>query len=78
MAKVRSFLLHETAGVPDNFIAAFITDCEQQHYVNVTTTYIPYPSPRLNIIVTKRDEKLPGGSEEQKAGVIFEGSTTNK
>lgn len=57
MAKVRSFILNELGGVPDNFIAAFITDCESQHFVKVDTVYIPYPSPRITVIVTKSDTK---------------------
>lgn len=61
MAKVKTFLIKPDAerfgGVPDLAVAAFITECEEKFYVRVTTTFIPLPSPRLNIIVTKLDEK---------------------
>jgi hypothetical protein len=56
MARVKTFYLKPH--VPDLQIAAFITECEQEHYVNVTTTYIPVPdSPRVMIVVTKLDIK---------------------
>jgi hypothetical protein len=57
MAKVKSFYVHEEHGVPDGAIAKFITECEAEHYVTVKTVFIPVPSPRLTIIVTKLDTK---------------------
>ena len=58
MAKVKSFKLHKDFGVPDQAIAAFVTECEKEFYVNVQPVYIPEPTPRVMIIVTKLDEKL--------------------
>lgn len=57
MAKVKTFPINEVGGVPDGAVATFITDCEAEFYVTVTTTFIPYPTPRLTVIVTKLDEK---------------------
>jgi hypothetical protein len=57
MAKVKSFTIHDTRGVPDGAIATFITECEAEHYVTVTIVFIPMPTPRLTVIVTKLDEK---------------------
>jgi hypothetical protein len=59
MAKVRTFILHPEKGVHDAAIAEFITTCEEEFYVRVVTQYIPEPTPRLTVIVTKFDEKDP-------------------
>lgn len=59
MAKVRSFFLDEHDGVPDKAIATFVTECETDFYVNVSQQFIPFPSPRLCVIVTKLDRKEP-------------------
>ncbi len=57
-ARVKTFYLDiQSKGVPDVAIAAFITECEEQHYVSVVTQFIPVPTPRLTVIVTKLDEK---------------------
>lgn len=66
MAKVKTFDIDVATNknkgqpwaVPDGAIAAFITACEENFYVNVTTQYIPVPTPRLIVIVTKLDEKV--------------------
>lgn len=57
MAKVKSFVVHNERGVPDASIAKFITECEAEHYVTVKTVFIPHPTPRLTVIVTKLDTK---------------------
>lgn len=69
MAKVMTFFVKEVntesedprerrfGGVPDKAIEAFVTECERTHYVNVVCTYIPIPTPRLNVIVTNLDER---------------------
>jgi hypothetical protein len=57
VAKVKSFVLHPERGVPDAAVAQFITECEAEFYVNVRSVFIPFPSARLTVIVTKLDEK---------------------
>ena len=57
MARVKSFKLHKDFGVPDQAIAAFVTECEKEFYVNVQSVYMPEPSPRICVIVTKLDLK---------------------
>ena len=59
MARVKTFPINETYGVPDLAIATFITECEREHYVAVVTQFIPTPTPRLTVIVSKLDEKIP-------------------
>jgi hypothetical protein len=61
MAKVKSFFVHDEHGVPDAAIAKFITECEVEHYVEVKTLFVPVPTPRVTVIVTKIDEKLTAG-----------------
>lgn len=65
MAKVKTFILHPEKGVHDAAIATFISECEVEHYVNVSTIYIPFPGPRLTVIVTKFDEKDPAVVEAE-------------
>lgn len=67
MAKVRTFDIDVVPkdrkapwGVPDKDIAEFITECEAEYYVNVTTQYIPLPTPRICVIVSKLDLKDQG------------------
>ena len=58
MAKVKTFIIHDSYGVKDSGIAEFITEAEGQgFYVNTTCTYVPYPTPRIMVIVTKLDDK---------------------
>lgn len=59
MAKVKTFILHPTKGLHDSAVAEFITECEAEHYVQVVTAYIPFPTPRVAVIVTKFDVKDP-------------------
>lgn len=57
MARVRTFEIDKEWSVPDKEIANFITDCEISHYVNVTMHFIPWPTPRITVVVTKLDVK---------------------
>ena len=57
MARVKSFKLHKDFGVPDQAIAAFVTECEKEFYVNVRLVYVPEPTPRVMVVVTKLDVK---------------------
>lgn len=57
MARVRTFEINNVWSVPDNAIANFITDCEISHYVNVTMQFVPWPTPRITVVVTKLDVK---------------------
>lgn len=57
MAKVKTFLLDPMWGVPDVAIANFITECEVQHYVTISTQFISFPTARVMVIVTKLDTK---------------------
>lgn len=58
MAKVKTFLLDDSRwAVPDVKIAEFITACEEEFYVNVSMTYVPFPDPRVVVVVTKLDVK---------------------
>ena len=62
MAKVKTFLIHPEKGVHDSMVAEFITECEAEHYVSVVAQFIPVPTPRLTVIVTKLDEKAGAGT----------------
>lgn len=66
MARVRTFEIDKEWSVPDKEIANFITDCETSHYVNVTTHFVPWPTPRLTVIVTKLDVKDEADSEDEE------------
>ena len=61
MAKVKTFRIQNgLAGVPDREIRNFISDCEKDAVVRVTTVFIPpigQCDPRLTVIVTKLDDK---------------------
>ena len=57
MARVKTFVIHPERGLHDAAVAQFIAECEVSHYVNVTTQYVPVPTPRVTVIVTNLDEK---------------------
>jgi len=65
VARVKTFLVHPEKGPHDLEIARFITECEEKFYVNVVTQYLPVPTPRVLVIVTKLDEKDPTQPQSQ-------------
>ena len=65
MARVKTFRIHPSYGIPDLEIEEFISRCEKKNIVNVETLFIPAygvtpygaaADPRIIIIVTKLDE----------------------
>ena len=54
---MKTFVLHPEKGLHDLKVAEFITECEEEFYVNVTSLYVPTPTPRVTVIVTKLDTK---------------------
>ncbi len=73
MARVRTFKVDNEWVVPDSSMSKFITDCERNHYVNVTMLYVPFHKPdgtydnRITVCVTKLDEKDPSVVERDEA-----------
>lgn len=74
MARVKSFRIHPQYGVPDKDIREWLNVCEKEEgIITVVTTLIPpiaESDPRLNIIVTKLDDRL--GSPEIIHGIVEE------
>lgn len=59
MARVKTFRIHPSSGVPDKDIREFLNECEKEGYISVVTTFIPSDgdtNSRLNVIVTKLDD----------------------
>jgi hypothetical protein len=67
MARVRTFKVDSEWAVSDKAVTKFITDCEEKHYVNVTMLFVPFPTPRVTVCVTKLDEKDPEVIEREAA-----------
>jgi hypothetical protein len=62
VARVKTFRIHPTFGVPDKDITEFLTECEQEAIIQVKVIWIPGSfeenavNPKLTVIAYKLDE----------------------
>lgn len=68
MARVKTFRIHPTHGVPDKDIREFLNMCEKDGIIRTETIFIPgnlerEVDDRLTVIVTKLDDVESNGNQ---------------